>query len=63
MAETDGLDPMDRHKVAHCVLSSHCPPRADPPAVLVEGWAEASMGHDPVDQARLVQEGIERATG
>ena len=46
-----GLATVDRHEVAHCVLTSHCSPWFDPPAVLTEGWAEANQGDDPVEQA------------
>jgi len=48
----DGLAPVDRHEVAHCVLLSHCPPEFDPPAILTEGWAEANSGRDRVELAK-----------
>jgi hypothetical protein len=35
---------VDRHELAHAVLHQHQPPDADPPALLVEGWAEAQSG-------------------
>jgi hypothetical protein len=50
-SDDEGLCTTDRHEVAHCVLTSHCTARFDPPAVLTEGWAEAHQGTDPVDQA------------
>jgi hypothetical protein len=58
-----GLTPTDRHEVAHAVIASLCPPSSDPPAVLVEGWAEANMGEDPVEQARGLKEDWERRNG
>lgn len=36
----DELMRVDRHEVAHVVLSQFCSPDTEPPAVLVEGWAE-----------------------
>jgi hypothetical protein len=50
-ADAEGLCTPDRHEVAHCVLTSHCSARFDPPALLTEGWAQATQGDDPVDQA------------
>jgi len=53
--DQQGLDPMDRHEVAHCVISMLCPPSSEPPALLIEGWAEANSGHDALwlaDRAR-----------
>ncbi len=49
--DAEGLDYLDRHEVAHCVLHGHCSGWSNPPAVLVEGWAEANSGHDPVELA------------
>lgn len=34
------LDYLDKHEMAHAVISLACPPTANPPSVLVEGWAE-----------------------
>ena len=45
------------------IVTTHCPPTFDPPAVLVEGWAEANRGNDLVGQARQVKEGVERGIG
>ncbi len=50
-ADAEGLAEVDRHEVAHCVLTSHCKAWFDPPSVLTEGWAEANQGSDPIDQA------------
>ena len=50
-ASADGLSTLDRHEVAHCVITSLNSPESDPPAVLVEGWAEANQGTDPTEQA------------
>lgn len=44
--DDEGLSSLDRHEVAHCVLSDVLPFDSNPPAVLLEGWAQASMGHD-----------------
>ena len=57
----DGLSTLDRHEVAHCVITSFNSARSDPPAVLVEGWAEASQGTDPIAQAFHVWECRTRA--
>jgi hypothetical protein len=45
------------------VIASLGPPSSDPPAELVEGWAKANMGEDPVEQARDLKEGWERGNG
>ena len=42
--EADGLTRMDRHEVAHCVVTRNYTARSDPPRVLMEGWAEANQG-------------------
>ena len=44
--DEQGLDSLDRHEVAHCVINMLCPPSSEPPALLLEGWAEANSGHD-----------------
>ena len=36
-----GLQALDRHEVAHAVMSQWMPPGSDPPTLLSEGWAEA----------------------
>lgn len=42
--DEEGLTTLDRHEVAHVVLSQFCTADSEPPAVLMEGWAEvASM--------------------
>ncbi|NQT14612.1 MAG: hypothetical protein HQ582_17780 [Planctomycetes bacterium] len=38
------LSRLDRHEVAHIVLNQHLPPDANPPTVLIEGWAESQQG-------------------
>ena len=42
--EADGLTTMDRHEVAHCVITRNYTARSDPPRVLMEGWAQANQG-------------------
>lgn len=46
-AGEDGLATLDRHEVAHCVISLLADAGSEPPAVLIEGWAEANCGQDP----------------
>ena len=46
-----GLSTLDRHEVAHCVITSFRSPWSEPPALLVEGWAEANSGIDPAELA------------
>jgi hypothetical protein len=45
----DGLTELDRHEVAHCVITRNDTARSDPPRVLMEGWAQANQG-TPVEQ-------------
>jgi hypothetical protein len=40
----DGLTELDRHEVAHCVITRNETARSDPPRVLMEGWAQANQG-------------------
>jgi hypothetical protein len=49
--DLDGLSTTDRHEVAHCVVTSLYNARSDPPTLLVEGWAEANCGIDPLELA------------
>ena len=49
--DAEGLASLDRHEVAHCVLTSHCSAWMNPPALLEEGWASANQGDDAVLQA------------
>jgi hypothetical protein len=42
--EADGLTNMDRHEVAHCLITRNYTARSDPPRVLIEGWAQANQG-------------------
>ena len=42
--EADGLTAVDRHEVAHCVITRNYTARSDPPRVLMEGWAQANQG-------------------
>jgi hypothetical protein len=60
--DAEGLAGVDRHEVAHCVLTSHCSLHFDPPAVLTEGWAQANQGDDPLEQAQFLWERIENGT-
>jgi hypothetical protein len=48
----DGLADVDRHEVAHCVLTRTHTARSDPPTVLIEGWAQANQGTPDVELAR-----------
>jgi len=45
--DSEGLTTVDRHEVAHVVLSQFCTPDMEPPAVLMEGWAEVASMVDP----------------
>jgi len=45
-ADAEGLTWLDRHEIAHCVLSSFMPTSIEPPSVLTEGWAQANQGDD-----------------
>ena len=61
-ADAEGLAWLDRHEVAHCVLSSFMPTDIDdPPSVLSEGWAQANQGDDEKTVALRAWEGRERA--
>jgi hypothetical protein len=57
--DAEGLCTLDRHEVAHCVATSHCNVWLDAPAVLLEGWAEANQGTDPIEQAGRVWEDLQ----
>jgi hypothetical protein len=46
-ADPASLTMLDRHEVAHVVLSQFCPMDIQPPALLLEGWAEANSGITP----------------
>ncbi len=54
--DAEGLTTLDRHEVAHTVITSLNSPKSRPPALLVEGWAEANQGTDPTEQAIRVWE-------
>ncbi len=58
-ADAEGLCTLDRHEVAHCVVTNQCNTWFDAPAVLSEGWAEANQGTDPIEQADRVWENIQ----
>src|SRR5262249_44726049 len=48
--DAEGLTWLDRHEVAHCVMSPFAPlVSTEPPTVLSEGWARANMGSAPID--------------
>lgn len=51
----DGLS-VDRHELAHAVIHQCCPPDADPPLLLVEGWADSQAGINPRAQAKWALE-------
>jgi hypothetical protein len=44
---TTGVETIDRHEIAHAVIDAQCGPDAQPPLVLVEGWAESQAGYKP----------------
>jgi hypothetical protein len=54
------LSTLDRHEVAHCVLSSFMPADVEPPSVLSEGWAQANQGDDESALAANALESHER---
>jgi hypothetical protein len=58
--DADGLTWLDRHEVAHCVLSSFMPTDIEPPSVLSEGWAQANQGDDEKTVALRAWEGREQ---
>jgi hypothetical protein len=62
LADAEGLVSLDRHEVAHCVLTSHCSSWVDPPALLIEGWAHANQGDDAVMEADRLRENWARNT-
>jgi hypothetical protein len=45
--DTEGLTTLDRHEVAHVVLTQFCSVAMEPPAILMEGWAEVAAAADP----------------
>jgi hypothetical protein len=48
--DAEGLTRLDRHEMAHCVMSAFAPLVSfEPPTVLIEGWAKANMGLAPID--------------
>jgi hypothetical protein len=61
--DSEGLAQVDRHEVAHCVITSLCNAASDPPSVLSEGWAEANCGHDPVTLARRARGHLDSRSG
>jgi hypothetical protein len=44
--DVEGLTTLDRHEVAHVVLSQFCTTAMEPPAILMEGWAEVAAAAD-----------------
>ena len=61
--DSEGLVEVDRHEVAHCVVTSLCNAGSDPPSVLCEGWAEANSGIDPVTLARHARQYLDDGQG
>jgi hypothetical protein len=57
----EGLTTLDRHEVGHVVLSQFCAMGIEPPAVLVEGWAEANSGISP--NALILRAAAEHGAG
>jgi hypothetical protein len=56
----DGLTDLDRHEVAHCVITRNCTGRSDPPRVLIEGWALANQGTHAEELARAAWDDREK---
>lgn len=56
----DGLADLDRHEVAHCVITRNCTGRSDPPRVLMEGWAQANQGTTAEELARAAWDDREK---
>ena len=54
------LTPLDRHEMAHSVLTAYCGPDFDPPALLIEGWAEV-WSTDPI--AVAAELAVDKETG
>jgi hypothetical protein len=54
----DGLS-VDRHELAHAVIYQCCPTDADPPLLLVEGWADSQAAINPQAQAKWALESRE----
>lgn len=47
-ASGQDLADVDRHEVAHCVVNRFITPWSEPPALLLEGWAQANSGSDAI---------------
>ena len=45
--EADGLTTMDRHEVAHCVITRNYTARSDPPRLFMEGWRRPTRARPP----------------
>jgi hypothetical protein len=56
----DGLTDLDRHEVAHCVITRNYTARSDPPRVLMEGWAQANQGTPAEELAYTARRDRER---
>jgi hypothetical protein len=56
----DGLTRLDRHEVAHCVITQNYTARSDPPTVLMEGWAQANQGTPAEELARAAWDDREK---
>jgi hypothetical protein len=50
---------VDRHELAHAVLHQQQPPHADPPTLLIEGWAESQSGTTSQKRAEWARESRE----
>ncbi len=55
-----GLTNMDRHEVAHCVITRNFTARSDPPRVLMEGWAQANQGTPAAELAVIAWDDHEK---
>jgi hypothetical protein len=59
--DSEGLTTLDRHEVAHVVLTQFCTVAMEPPAILMEGWAEMAAAADP--RSYRLRAGTERENG
>ena len=49
---SDGLTDLDRHEIAHCVITRNYTAGSDPPRLLMEGWAQANQGTPATELAK-----------
>jgi hypothetical protein len=56
----DGLTDLDRHEIAHCVITQNYTAGSDPPRILIEGWAQANQGTPAEELARAAWDDREK---